>query len=252
MPSSRLELPSKWTRSSQSGPDPLDPGPRGFAHRGLHGPNAPENSLAAFEAAVLFGAGIECDVRLSGSGSAVVFHDETLKRMCDVALDVEGTPAALLTGQRLSSSGEYIPALSTALAMVSDRVPLLLELKTRKGNAADLCRAVLEDLAAHPGAVGIMSFDPNVACWFRRHARHVRRGMVIGKDLSVFERWLALLAARPQFLAVDRKILGRRWVARARRRMPVYCWTVRSPAERAQAEVQADALIWEGHGGPRN
>jgi len=33
-------------RSSRSGTDPLDPGPKGFAHRGLHyGSGIPENSL---------------------------------------------------------------------------------------------------------------------------------------------------------------------------------------------------------------
>ena len=38
---------------------------RPFAHRGLHGPDTgPENSLAAFEAAVAQGYGIECDLRL--------------------------------------------------------------------------------------------------------------------------------------------------------------------------------------------
>src|SRR4051794_2489822 len=98
-------------RSSPSGPDPLDPGPRGFAHRGLHGSDVPENSLAAFESAVALGAGIECDVRLTSDGSAVVFHDADLARMCGVSLEIEQTPAALLAGKCLSVSNQYIPAL---------------------------------------------------------------------------------------------------------------------------------------------
>src|SRR4051794_38019687 len=84
----RSASPSKWTRSSPSGPDPLDPGPTGFAHRGLHGPDVPENSLAAFEEAIALGAGIECDVRLSGDGSAVVVHDSNLERSCGIRLEV--------------------------------------------------------------------------------------------------------------------------------------------------------------------
>ena len=59
--------------------------------------------------------------------------------------------------------------------------------------------------------------------------------------------WLA----DPQFLAVDRAALGKAWVARVRRRMPVYSWTIRTPSERAQATVHADALIWEADGRPR-
>lgn len=51
-------------RSSRFAPDPLDPGPAGFAHRGLHyGPGFPENSLIAFAAALEMGAGIECDLK---------------------------------------------------------------------------------------------------------------------------------------------------------------------------------------------
>ena len=239
-------------RSSPSGPDPLDPGPRGFAHRGLHGSGVPENSLAAFQAALDQGAGIECDVRLSGSGSAVVFHDADLRRICDIALKVERTPTALLTGQRLCGSDQYLPPLWRVLEIVDGRVPLLLELKTHNGNADQLCREVLFDLSPGSGAVGIMSFDPKAVRLLRRSAPHIRRGLVIGKDLSPAKRWLALITAAPQFLAVHRECLAMLWVARLRQRMPVYCWTIRTQAERAQASVQADALIWEGDGRPRN
>jgi glycerophosphoryl diester phosphodiesterase len=40
-----------------------------YAHRGLHGPGVPENSLAA-DAAVARGFGIECDVQRSHDGQA--------------------------------------------------------------------------------------------------------------------------------------------------------------------------------------
>ena len=49
---------------------------RDYAHRGLHnGKDAPENSLAAFEAACQKGYGIELDVQLSRDGKVMVFHD---------------------------------------------------------------------------------------------------------------------------------------------------------------------------------
>src|SRR5205823_1239775 len=176
-PSSRSASRSKWMRSSPSKPDPLDPGPRGFAHRGLHfGAAVPENSLAAFERAIELGTGIECDVRLSGDGSAVVLHDGDLTRTCGVSLKVEQTPAALLAGQRLSGSSQYIPPLWRVLEMVDGRVPLLLELKTHNGNAARLCREVLFDLSSRSGRVGIMSFDPKVGRWLLWNAPRVPRG----------------------------------------------------------------------------
>jgi hypothetical protein len=131
-------------------------------------------------------------------------------------------------------------------------VPLLLELKTCGGNAAQLCREVTLDIAVAHGPIGVMSFDPQVGLWLRRYAPTVRRGLVIGDDLASLKRWFAMLITAPQFLAVDRKASGRRWVARLRRRMRVYSWTIRTAAERAQAEVQADSLIWEADGRPRN
>src|SRR3954470_54801 len=74
---------SKWMRSSPSGPDPLDPGPAGFAHRGLHfGSAFPENSLIAFAAALERGAGIECDLRLTADSKVIVFHDADALRIC--------------------------------------------------------------------------------------------------------------------------------------------------------------------------
>ncbi|MGX7030507.1 glycerophosphodiester phosphodiesterase [Vagococcus zengguangii] len=51
-----------------------------FAHRGSKGTH-PENTLPAFEEAVLAGAdGIELDVHLSKDGNLMVIHDETIDR----------------------------------------------------------------------------------------------------------------------------------------------------------------------------
>ena len=56
-----------------------------FAHRGYHA-EAPENSLAAFEAAVRLGVdGIETDVRLSRDGLPVIIHDRVTPRQRAVA-----------------------------------------------------------------------------------------------------------------------------------------------------------------------
>ena len=55
-----------------------------FAHRGLFSDNKniPENSMKAFQEAVKQHVGIELDVHLTSDGKAVVFHDDTLTRMC--------------------------------------------------------------------------------------------------------------------------------------------------------------------------
>lgn len=230
--------------------DPLDPGPAGFAHRGLHGPDVPENSLAAFRAALELGAGIECDVRLSGDGEVMVFHDHRLSRLCGADWMVEATPAAVLAGHRLLDSEETIPWLSELLDLVGGRVPVLIEAKACAGNAARLAAALAGDLAAYAGPVGVMSFDPFVCRWFARERPYLRRGLVVKARWSALERWRRRIIASPHFLAVDRRLLGTRWAARMQARRPLYIWTIRTPEERRTASVHADALIWEGDGRP--
>jgi glycerophosphoryl diester phosphodiesterase len=224
----------------------------GFAHRGLHGSGVPENSMAAFRAALNLGAGIECDARLSADGEVVVFHDHDLRRMCASALAVEATPSALLANQHLLGTAESIPRLADLLELVGGRVPLLIELKARGGNAGKLSSSVAAELASYKGPVGVMSFEPAVGGWFARHSPRFRRGLVISEQASAFDRWRSIRAAAPHFLAVHRATLGRSWTRQQREKRNLYSWTIRNPAERETAEIHADALIWEADGRPRS
>ena len=115
-------------RSSRSKPDPLDPGPKGFAHRGLHyGSGFPENSLIAFAAALEFGAGIECDLRLTADDRVLVSHDADAWRMCGSPLRIGASTHAELG--RLKVGEGPIPTLESLLALVKGERPLLLEVK---------------------------------------------------------------------------------------------------------------------------
>ena len=48
---------------------------RPIAHRGLHGPGVPENSMAAFRAAIAAGYGIECDIQRAADGTALAVQE---------------------------------------------------------------------------------------------------------------------------------------------------------------------------------
>ena len=237
-------------RSSRSGPDPLDPGPAGFAHRGLHyGSGFPENSLIAFAAALEAAAGIECDVRLTADNRVVVFHDADAWRMCSSRLVIGKSKHAELSRLRVGEGP--IPTLESLLGLVDGRAPLLIEVKT----ADDIWRwvpALRRDLARYEGPFGIMSFDARIPRLLKTNMPDFRRGLVIRDSLSTLRRRAALWIADPDFVAVERTALARPWVARIRERMPVYSWTIATPEQRSQAQVHADALIWEGDGRPRN
>jgi glycerophosphoryl diester phosphodiesterase len=228
---------------------------RDYAHRGLHGGQVPENSLSAFSAAIARGMGIECDVQPSGDGRAMVFHDWELDRLTAESGPVAGRIAAELSQLRLGEGNDRIPILRDLLAMVRGRVPLLIELKTRREHRVGaLCLAVRRDLEGYSGEAAVMGFDPRVGTWFRANAPSVVRGLVVSEEGSrtlsgTVRRHLALWRARPDFLAYDIRDLPSRFAAAQRPRgLPVLTWTVRNPALRRLAAEYADSPIAEAEG----
>ena len=237
-------------RSSRSAPDPLDPGPKGFTHRGLHqGSGFPENSLIAFAAALELGAGIECDLRLTADNQIVIFHDADAWRICASPLRIYQSTWADLARLRVGEGP--IPTLGSLLKLVAGRVPLLLEVKV----SDDIWRwipALRRELADYTGPFGVMSFDPRISRLLKTNIPEVRRGLLVKTKLPGWKRRLYLSLASPDFVGVERDMAGTQWAQRIRRRMPVYAWTIHDASERAQAQVHADALIWEGDGRPRS
>lgn len=221
-----------------------------FAHRGLHFDGRVENSRAAFEAAIAAGHGIELDVQASFDGEAMVFHDYDLLRLTGVHGAIADRSAAELGAIRLSST-DTMPTLAQVLHIVASRVPLLVEVKSKDRRIARLCLSVYRALEGYRGPVGVMSFNPEVARWFRRNAPRVPRGLVVSESgkrgpKGVIERHLALWIARPDFLAYDIRDLPSRFAAAQRRRgLALYTWTVRSESDRARAAAQADQIIYE-------
>jgi glycerophosphoryl diester phosphodiesterase len=226
-------------------------GSRPFAHRGLHGPGRPENSRAAFEAAIDAGFGIELDVQASRDGEAFVFHDDELDRLTMARGVTADLSAAELARLRLAGTAETVPALTDALRLIAGKAPLLIEVKSPHRRVAPLCRAVAAALADYSGPVGVMSFNPQVGAWFVRHAPQWLRGLVVtesGKKgmRGRFERYFAFSHVRPDFLAYDIRDLPSAFAAAKRAAgVPVFTWTVRSAADRARAAVSADQIIYE-------
>ena len=86
------------------------------AHRGMHSrkQNIPENSLGAFRLAIQNRFAIHFEVQQTADNEAVVFGDDTLKRLC--GLDMRITDCPIVEASRLMLNGtEYrIPTLKQA------------------------------------------------------------------------------------------------------------------------------------------
>lgn len=226
-----------------------------YAHRGLHGPGVPENSLAAALAAIARGMGIECDVQRSSDALPMVFHDWELERLTGASGSVAELTAARLGELDLGGTGERIPALRDFLGLVRGRVPLLVEIKSRRERRpAPLCLAVRRALEGYGGPVAVMSFDPRVSRWFAERAPQIVRGLVVTEEnartfAGRLRRHLWLWHARPDFLAYDVRDFPSAFAAAQRKRgLPLLTWTVRSPELRERAAQYADAPIAEGAG----
>ena len=226
-----------------------------FAHRGLHSPGVPENSLAAASAAMAEGLGIECDIQRSRDKQPMVFHDWELGRLTNGTGLAEMYAAEELEALCLQESAERPVRLGRLLELVDSKVPLLIELKSRpEYDVERTCDCTAEALADYSGEYAVMSFDPRVGEWFAAHSAATVRGLVCtdtidGGFLGAWRAPGAIESASPDFLAMDIRdipsaITGL-WRASGR---PLLSWTIRSSELRAKALAEVDALISEGEG----
>jgi glycerophosphoryl diester phosphodiesterase len=229
-----------------------------YAHRGLWRPGgAPENSLAAFVAAVRADVGVELDVRLSADGEAVVFHDATLERMTRARGAVSARTAKELARLQLAGTGETIPTLAQALDVLRD-TPALIELKVNPGVEGPLERRVAVVLGEHPGPAALMSFNAQSLAEIAAIAPHIPRGQLCEgwrRGRTPLFPWARRAAVRafleapypaPDFLACEVGALrhfGR--PAADALHAPLLAWTVRTRALLERAERFADAIIFE-------
>lgn len=193
-----------------------------YAHRGLHGEGVPENSMAAFRAAKEYGYGIELDIHLMKDGNLAVIHDSSLKRTAGASVRIEELTTEDLENYRLEGTNERIPLFSDVLALFNGEAPLIVELKTFKGNYAQLCEAACKLLDGYKGRYCIESFDPRCCKWLRRNRKNVIRGQLTMNYLRTRSKlpWpakftltnlLVNVFTRPDFIACrfeDRKTLS--------------------------------------------
>ena len=226
---------------------------RFIAHRGHHNINKkiPENSIAAFFAAVEQGYIIENDIHLTSDGEVVVFHDDTLKRMCGVDGKIEDKTLSELKKLRLGNTDENIPTLDECLEVVNGRVPLLIEFKVC-GNSRALCEAADRILSKYKGEYFIQSFFPQVPMWYRKHRKDICRGQLATtfKGEAVYKRMLGCMLfnflSRPDFVAYEHTYAShpmRRLVTKLGA-FPV-CWTLKNQKELKEGRKSFSTYIFE-------
>ncbi len=187
-----------------------------IAHRGFHNieKGVAENSFSAYGEAIKRKLPIEIDIRLSREGEVVVFHDDTLERVCGVDKKVVDLSLRELRELRLLGTDDTIPTFKEVLELVDGSVPLLIEIKTVGKRDRELCEKAWEILKDYKGNYAVQSFYPPIIRWFKKNAPKVCRGQLAtnffkAKPHTTLEIIAGILLfnflSRPDFISYEYK-----------------------------------------------
>ena len=232
-----------------------------YAHRGLHDETRPENSMAAFRAALEKGYGIELDIHILKDGNLAVCHDHSLKRTAGADVMIEDLTTEDLENYRLEGTHEKIPTFREVLDLYDGKAPLIVELKAIGDNPAKLTEATCKMLDSYKGAYCLESFDPRCIHWLKKNRPDLCRGQLtenfFKSKTSKLPWYLKLVMSKqllnfltvPHFVAYkyrDRKNLGNFLVRKLWGTQGV-TWTLTSPQEHETALKEGWIPIFENY-----
>ena len=233
-----------------------------IAHRGLHSSeeSIPENSIKAFVNAAEKGFAIELDIYVTRNGDVVVFHDESLERMCRYDKSIFSYDVNLHKYYKLLDTDQEIPTLDDVLKVVNSRVPVIIHVREQRVKTrTEICDALYKVLNPfRKQIVAIQSFDPCLLGVFAKKLPNVIRGQLSSnfenEKLNRLTRYLLSnyklnWYSKPHYLAhnlSDSKIQN--FLQKQRKKgMPVLCWTITSPQEHKKALENFDNIIFENY-----
>ncbi|WP_277207819.1 glycerophosphodiester phosphodiesterase [Isoptericola croceus] len=195
-------------------PDAPHPsGPVVVAHRGYCAV-APQNTLAAFEAAWRAGApALELDVRRTADGVPVVIHDPIVDRVSDGVGAVEALDAAAVRGLDAGSrfspvyGGQRIPTFAEAITFLAARpgMDLLCEYKGLWASEELAPTIAAIDAAGLAGRTVVQGFSQETVEALRTAAPHLPRGFLCDAapaDLFAVAERLEVVTVNPSVAAV--------------------------------------------------
>ena len=231
-----------------------------YAHRGLHGNGVPENSMAAFRAALDHGYGIELDIHLLKDGNLAVIHDALLNRTTGAAGTIEDLTTEQLKDYRLEGTEETIPEFMDVLTLYNGKAPLIVELKPENGNHAALAEAACRMLDTYKGVYCLESFDPRCMAWLKKNRPDVVRGQLTENFVKrknnlpgylkfALTHLLTNIMCTPDFVAYkfeDRNDSPSTWLCRKLWKAQGVVWTIRTQEDYDTAVKEGWLPIFEG------
>lgn len=163
------------------------------AHRGLSA-SYPENSFAAFKAALEFADIIELDVHLTRDNVLVVLHDDTLDRTTDGRGKVEDFTLKEIKDLDAGSwfaeefAGERVPTLEEVLKFVKGKIKLNIEIKNIEDENLNLktveeCVRLVKKFDMVEDVI-VSSFDHDILSYLKKMAPKFRIYLLFGQENS--------------------------------------------------------------------
>ena len=214
----------------------------GICHRGFWGEDATENGMKAFQMAMEGGFAFELDIHLTKDGKLLVCHDSELERTTGKQGIIEElTLEEIQKGYRLLDGG-IVPSFEEVLALNQERVPIVVELKTFKGNYAPLAksaRKALENIQ-NKKSITIISFDPRALLSFGK--KDYTRGLLIYNKRPDILFCLGLF----EYLDIEDCMLEMPKVLRYRKKGGIVnTWTIQSREQLEKGVSFADMITFQ-------
>jgi len=214
-----------------------------IAHRGLHSNanNIYENTKESFLAAVNENYAIECDVVLSKDHEVVVFHDENLKRLCNLDKNVSSLTMNELRNLKIYESSSNIISLDEMLHIVSAHVPIIIEIKGRFTPFIE--ERIQEIIRSYKGPIALKTFNLKSVEWLIKFLPYVYKGLVIDSNTNNFE---SILDLNIDFVSCDIEFIESNLIDRVKKKgLPIITWTVDNEDKKKKANLIADNIIFE-------
>lgn len=216
-----------------------------IAHRGVfNNKNIPENSILAFKTALKENYPIEFDVQLTKDNVLIVFHDDNLKRMTGKNIIISETNYTDIKKTYLLKTKQKIPTFKEVLKLVDGKVLLDIEIKTTK-RKKEVVNKVLEELKDYKGEVLLKSFDPII---MKKIKRRIKKKYPIGLLLDdhydskfinfIFKTNLPIKYVRPNFIAINKKMLNRFYYYKMNKKYNIFIWTVTSMIQKEKYQKE--------------
>jgi len=218
-----------------------------IVHRGKYSGKFPDNSLLAFEETLKHNLPIELDVHILKDKSVVVFHDNNLKRMCNVNVNIKDLTYEEILKYKLLESENRIPTLKQVLELVNGRVLLDIELKYDVTNH-NLEEEVIKILKDYKGEYILKSFDPRKVRYLKklrnRFNMKYRVGLLINDVKTAF---IYFLYSMPDFISFNYKNLNKRVFKFLSRIRPTLLYTIKTKEEKSSIKDFNGTLIIENY-----